>query len=95
MSPGPSTAKVTDVIDDDSDALLQSVPDETTSLLTKVRSYEATGTAEVGPLPEPREDSDSDDEDEDFDKPRIPGVRIELILPALCIGVRARPSFYP
>ncbi|TGZ81703.1 MFS general substrate transporter [Ascodesmis nigricans] len=44
------------------------------------------GSAEVGPLPEPQADCESDEDDGD-DKPRIPGVKIELILPALCIGI--------
>lgn len=74
-------------------------PTETSPLLSEVLTHVPVTTSAGGPLPEPRnfdtaatdsdDSSDLLDDDEDLDKPRIPGARIELVLPALCVGVSA------
>lgn len=77
-------------------------PTEASPLLSEVLTHVPVTSPAGGPLPEPRNldstatDSDDDDNllDDDFDKPRIPGARIELVLPALCVGVSSPSSIH-
>jgi hypothetical protein len=62
---------------------------ETSPLIQKAKAnagLAVTPGAEE-PLVDPEAGSDSEEDDE-FDKPKITGVRIELIIPAMAIGVR-------
>ena len=82
-------------IADDERTLTQSVtPTENSPLLAangNSARYSGDNAADAraeDPLLDPEADAGSESDDDDMDKPKITGVRIELIIPALAIGVR-------